>query len=162
MSKGKKPFIVETLQEEVKVFGTEFNVMAYRNENVVQTTLVSGSVGVNVKGKDKDDFQKIVPGEQFRLDKESGKMEVKAVDVFPYVAWKDGLFVSQNDDLESIMRKVARWFDVEVFYQNPRLKEKRFFGIMKKQTCLDEVLEIIAKAGNVRFNVNGRTVIVTE
>lgn len=82
--------------------------MAYRNENVVQTTLVSGSVGVNVKGKDKDDFQKIVPGEQFRLDKESGKMEVKAVDVFPYVAWKDGLFVSQNDDLESIMRKVAR------------------------------------------------------
>lgn len=53
-------------------------------------------------------------------------------------------------------------FDVEVFYQNPRLKEKRFFGIMKKQTCLDEVLEIIAKAGNVRFNVNGRTVIVTE
>lgn len=162
VTKGEKPFIVETSREEVKVFGTEFNVMAYRNENVVQTTLVSGSVGVNVKGKNKDDFQKIEPGEQFRLDKQSGKTEVEAVDVFPYVAWKDGLFVSRNDDLESIMRKVARWFDVEVFYQNPRLKEKRFFGIMKKQACLDEVLEIIAKAGNVRFNVNGRTVIVTE
>ena len=89
-------------------------------------------------------------------------MRIETVDVFPYVAWKDGLFVSRNDDLESIMRKVARWYDVEVFYQNPGLKEKRFFGIMKKQTCLDEVLEIIAKAGDVQFNVSGRTVIVKE
>lgn len=162
VSKDKKPFIVETVQEEVKVFGTEFNVMAYRDENVVQTTLIKGSVGVNVKGKNESDFRKIVPGEQFRLNKQSGEVEIETVDVFPYVAWKDGLFVSRNDDLESIMRKVSRWYDVEVFYQNQSLKEKRFFGIMKKQACLEEVLEIIAKAGNVQFNVNGRTVIVTE
>lgn len=162
VSKGGKPFIVETSREEVKVFGTEFNVMAYRNENVVQTTLIKGSVGVNVKGENKSDFRKIVPGEQFRLNKQSGEVKVETVDVFPYVAWKDGLFVSRNDDLESIMRKVSRWYDVEVFYQNQSLKEKRFFGIMKKQACLEEVLEIIAKAGNVQFNVNGRTVIVTE
>ena len=158
----KRPFIVETLQEEVKVFGTEFNVMAYRDEDVVQTTLVKGSVGINVKGERKDVFRRIVPGEQFRLHKQSGEVRIETVDVFSYVAWKDGLFVSRNDDLESIMRKVARWYDVEVFYQNPGLKEKRFFGIMKKQTCLDEVLEIIAKAGDVQFNVSGRTVIVKE
>ena len=158
----KQPFIVETLQEEVKVYGTEFNVMAYEDEGVLQTTLVKGSVGINVKGMEKGDFYKIVAGEQFCLDKQSGEVKINSVEVFPYIAWKDGLFVSQYDDLESIMRKISRWYDVDVFYQNSNLKKKRFFGIMKRQARLEEVLEIIAEAGEIRFSVNERVVTVTE
>ena len=82
--------------------------------------------------------------------------------MYSYVAWKDGLFVSQNDNLESILRKVARWYDVEIFYQNSSLKKKRFFGIMKRQTSLQEVLDVIAEAGDVHFRVNGRTVVVSD
>ena len=162
VTKGERPFIVETSLEEVKVFGTEFNVMAYEDEEELQTTLVKGSVGVLAKGMEVIGFQKIVPGEQFLLNRKTGKTEVVTVDVFPYVAWKDGLFVSQNDNLETILRKVARWFNVEIFYQNPELKQKRFFGIMKRQTRLQEVLDVIAKAGNVHFDVNGRVVLVRD
>ena len=162
VAKGERPFIVETSLEEVKVFGTEFNVMAYEDEKELQTTLVKGSVGVLAKGMEAIGFQKIVPGEQFLLNRKTGKTEVVTVDVFPYVAWKDGLFVSQNDNLETILRKIARWFDVEIFYQNPELKQKRFFGIMKRQTRLQEVLDVIAKAGDVHFEVNGRVVLVRD
>lgn len=162
VTKGERPFIVETSLEEVKVFGTEFNVMAYEDEEELQTTLVKGSVGVLAKGMEVIGFQKIVPGEQFLLNRKTGKTEVVTVDVFPYVAWKDGLFVSQNDNLETILRKVARWFNVEIFYQNPELKQKRFFSIMKRQTRLQEVLDVIAKAGNVHFDVNGRVVLVRD
>lgn len=162
VAKGERPFIVETSLEEVKVFGTEFNVMAYEDEKELQTTLVKGSVGVLAKGMEAIGFQKIVPGEQFLLNRKTGKTEVVTVDVFPYVAWKDGLFVSQNDNLETILRKIARWFDVEIFYQNPELKQKRFFGIMKRQTRLQEVLDVIAKAGDVHFDVNGRVVLVRD
>ena len=162
VAKGERPFIVETSLEEVKVFGTEFNVMAYEDEKELQTTLVKVSVGVLSKGMEAIGFQKIVPGEQFLLNRKTGKTEVVTVDVFPYVAWKDGLFVSQNDNLETILRKIARWFDVEIFYQNPELKQKRFFGIMKRQTRLQEVLDVIAKAGDVHFDVNGRVVLVRD
>ena len=162
VAKGERPFIVDTPLEEVKVFGTEFNVMAYEDEEELQTTLVKGSVGVLAKGMEAIGFQKIVPGEQFLLNRKTGKTEVVTVDVFPYVAWKDGLFVSQNDNLETILRKMARWFDVEIFYQNPELKQKRFFGIMKRRACLQEVLDVIAKAGDVHFDVNGRVVLVRD
>ena len=162
VAKGERPFIVDTPLEEVKVFGTEFNVMAYEDEEELQTTLVKGSVGVLAKGMEFIGFQKIVPGEQFLLNRKTWKIEIVPVDVFPYVAWKDGLFVSQNDNLETILRKMARWFDVEIFYQNPELKQKRFFGIMKRRACLQEVLDVIAKAGDVHFEVNGRVVLVRD
>ena len=162
VAKSEMPFIVETALEEVTVFGTKFNIMAYENEDVTQTTLVEGSVGVRVKEKKNADFRKIKPGEQFRLNKESAEIDVVKVNVFPYVAWKDGLFVSQNDNLEVIMRKLERWFDVEVFYQNPGLKKKRFFGIMERQSNLQAILEIISEAGDVRFEMKGRTLVVSE
>lgn len=159
---GPRPFIVETRIEEIKVFGTEFNVMHYDDEEQVQTTLVKGSIGVCLKNVSQEEYQKLIPGEQFVLDRQTGETMVRKVDVFPYVAWKDGLFVSQNDDLEMILRKVSRWFNVDIFYQNPELKKKRFFGIMKKQNSLENVLEIIEKAGNVKFRVNGNVVVVSE
>lgn len=162
VAKEERSFIVETRLEEVKVFGTEFNVMAYEDEEFFQTTLVKGSVGVCVKGVNMIDFQKIVPGEQFLLNRQTLETQILSVDVFTYVAWKDGLFVSRNDDLETILRKVSRWFDVEIFYQEPKLKKKRFFGIMKRQANLQEVLDVIEEAGDVHFNVNGRTVVVSE
>ncbi|WP_018337801.1 FecR family protein [Butyricimonas synergistica] len=162
VTQGESPFVVETSREEVKVFGTEFNVMAYEDEDISKTTLIKGSVGVRVKNTVSVEFQKIVPGEQFLLNRETGKPEIVKVDVYPYTAWREGLFVSRNDNLETILRKVARWFDVEIFYQNPGLKQKRFFGIMKRQTSLQEVLDVIAEAGDVHFNVKGRTVVVCE
>ena len=76
VAKGERPFIVETSLEEVKVFGTEFNVMAYEDEKELQTTLVKGSVGVLAKGMEAIGFQKIVPGEQFLLNRKTGKTEV--------------------------------------------------------------------------------------
>ena len=96
------------------------------------------------------------------MNRQTLETQILPVDVFTYVAWKDGLFVSRNDDLETILRKVSRWFDVEIFYQEPKLKKKRFFGIMKRQANLQEVLDVIAEAGDVHFNVNGRTVVVGE
>ena len=159
---GEIPFIVETRIEEIKVFGTEFNVMTYTDEQQMQTTLVKGSIGVRVKANLNEDYVKLTPGEQFLIDNETGETKVREVDVFPYIAWKDGLFVSQNDCLETIMIKVSRWFNVKIFYQNPDLKKKRFWGIMKKQNSLKDILEIIEKAGNLKCSVNGNTVVVSE
>ena len=156
------PFIVETKEEEIRVFGTEFNVMTYAEEKQMQATLVRGSIGVKMKVEPMKDYVKLIPGEQLLVDNQTREISVRKVDVFPYIAWKEGLFVSQNDDLETIMTKIARWYNVNVFYQNSYLKEKKFWGVMKKQDSLEKILEIIAKAGHVKFNVNDRTVIVTE
>ena len=103
-----------------------------------------------------------MPGEQFAINNQSGAVSVKKVDVFPYVAWTEGLFVSQNDNLETIMQKLARWYDVEVFYQNASLKTRKFWGVMKRKDTWKEILEVIAKAGQVKFEIQSKTVIVYQ
>lgn len=159
VSHGEEPFLVKTSKGVVKVFGTEFNVMAYSDEPEMQTTLITGSVGVSVR---QGNFEKIGPGQQFVVQHATGVTGVRTVNVLPFVGWKDGLFVSQNDNLEMIMRKIARWYDVEVVYQHAALKEKRFFGIMKKQNSLKEVLQIIAETGDVKFTIKDHCVVVSE
>ena len=159
---GKKPFIVETKGEEIKVFGTEFNVMTYAEEKQMETTLVKGSIGIKLKNASDKEYVRLMPGEQFAINNQSGAVSVKKVDVFPYVAWTEGLFVSQNDNLETIMQKLARWYDVEVFYQNASLKTRKFWGVMKRKDTLKEILEVIAKAGQVKFEIQSKTVIVYQ
>ena len=159
---GKKPFIVETKGEEIKVFGTEFNVMTYAEEKQMETALVKGSIGIKLKNASDKEYVRLMPGEQFAINNQSGAVSVKKVDVFPYVAWTEGLFVSQNDNLETIMQKLARWYDVEVFYQNASLKTRKFWGVMKRKDTLKEILEVIAKAGQVKFEIQSKTVIVYQ
>jgi len=159
VAESEVPFIVETCLGEVKVFGTEFNVMVYEEEQEMQTTLVKGSVGVRLEDTV---FHRIVPGEQFCRNRESGKYKIRTVELFPYVAWKEGLFVSRNEDLASIMRKIARWFNVEVVYAQEDLKKKRFFGIMKREMTLREVLDVIEETGEIVTRIENQKVFIDK
>jgi ferric-dicitrate binding protein FerR (iron transport regulator) len=150
----KMPFKVKVNNMEVEVLGTKFNVMAYDDEKTINTTLLEGSVSVSAKNND----VLLKQGQQAALNRVSGQMMVVKATA-DAVAWKDGLFRFNDTDLKTIMRQIARWYDVEVSYQGD-IPGRTFTGTMPRTVSLSHVLEVLTLS-NVHFKVIGRKIVVT-
>ena len=151
------PFIVDVKNSTVRVLGTSFDVRAYADENEVLTTLVQGSVRFSAGNKSVI----LKPGEQAVLDK-SGRVENRKVDTYLYTAWKDGVFAFNKQRLEEIMKVVARWYDVNVFWENASQKEVTFTGKMKRYDDFSKVVEILEMTGNTEFVVKENNIFIRE
>ena len=151
------PFRVEILQQIVEVLGTEFNVSGYTDEAAIYTTLVTGKVKVET---DSGENMVLAPGEQSMLDCRDGHLDKQEVDVEKVIAWKKGMFILEEQTLEQIMQKFARWYDMEVVYRDEELKNIIFKGVVPRYTELREVLNILEKTNEVKFDIEERTVIV--
>ena len=120
----KAPFIVETQAVKIRVLGTAFNVSAYSNDDVVQTTLVTGSVSFT--DIESSTEQIIKPGEQITYNITDQSIQVQKVNTDIYCSWRNGLFILEAQRLEDIMKRISRWYDVEVFYQSQEAKDLVF------------------------------------
>ena len=155
-----RPFIVRMNGAEVTVLGTSFNVNTYGDDGQIYTTLVNGSVRVSSVKNGQAEVLK--PGMQSVMDVQSGQLTVREVDVEPYVAWREGRFVFRAMTLDLIMRQLQRWYDFEVFYQNPELKDYEFRGVIKRDMDLDKVLSVIKVTTNVDFEVKGKVITIIK
>jgi ferric-dicitrate binding protein FerR (iron transport regulator) len=140
------PFKVQAGEQTIEVLGTHFNVMAYTDEASINTTLVEGSV--KVTNGEKSTI--IIPGQQSRL--KNGEFEVLSVDIDEVIAWKNGFFVFKNENLKSMMRKISRWYDVEVVYQG-NIVDKSFGGKISRSRNISELLKILESTGSIHFEV---------
>jgi hypothetical protein len=155
------PFIVRTKSMDVKVYGTEFNVMAYEDEELCQTTLLEGSVSVDLKNGDEViQSSMLKPDMQMEYSRGDLKGSVQYVDASLYLGWKDGLFQFNNENLGSILRKISRWYNVKFFTQNQSIQNIRFSGEMKRFEDFATILNLLELGSNVRFKVQGDVVIV--
>jgi transmembrane sensor len=147
------PFVVSTLKQEIRVLGTHFNVNAYTDEPEVSTTLLEGSVKIN-------DQVILKPGQQ-GISK--GKLlNVKAVNAADYIDWKSGEFNLSNDDFRSMMRKISRWYDVQVIYDDSAPEQVKLGGWISRTKNLSSILNIMQKTGKVHFKLEGRRVTVSR
>ena len=153
-----RPFVVRVNGAEVTVLGTSFNVNTYGDDGQIYTTLVNGAVRVSSVKNGQAEVLK--PGMQSVMDVQSGQLTVREVDVEPYVAWREGRFVFRAMTLDLIMRQLQRWYDFEVFYQNPELNE--FRGVIKRDMDLDKVLSVIKVTTNVDFEVKGKVITIIK
>lgn len=156
------PFIVVTDKQEVTVLGTHFNINSYRDEAATRTTLLEGSVRVAVAGAKSSlpAFSSILkPGEQAV---NNGNIRVEKVDMEEAVAWKNGSIVFKDKTLESIMRELSRWYDVDVVYTADAPKYETFSGAMSRTRNISTVLERMQTTGSVGFKIDGRTITVSN
>ena len=158
VSHSDKPFEVHGGGQCVRVLGTSFNVMAYGDESKVQTTLVSGSVRVVLDQSDKTVL--LTPGHQAEMDKNSGKITMREVNVENYIGWKDKLFMFDEEDMVTIMNKLARWYDVNVFFENSSVREERFSVDMPRHESFEEVLRLIEQTRSIEIGIEGNNVFV--
>lgn len=152
----KIPFIVRTNNSmDIKVLGTQFNVMAYDDEKSINTTLLEGSVQILKESG----TAFLEPGQAAILNKGTGKIKVAEADIDEAVAWKNGYFIFSNENIESIMRKVSRWYNIEVDYQG-NLSNKDFVGTISRDKNISELLKMLELTGAIHFKVDGRRVTV--
>ena len=88
-------------------------------------------------------------------------MEVKEVDILPYVTWKEGHFLFKNQSLEKIMDIMARWYDVNIFFVGPKVKNLHFSGEIDRYENIEKVLHMIGLTTNISFSINGKTITIT-
>ncbi len=139
---------------QVEVLGTHFNVNAYDDEGVIKTTLLEGSVKVS-KG---NDVGFIKPGQQARLYN-SGHIKIIAdVDAEDAISWKNGYFSFDKDDLPTVMRQIARWYDVEISYEG-NIPKREFGGKIDRNSNASQVLKILEES-KVHFRIEGKKIIV--
>ena len=154
-----KPFVVETKEVDVRVLGTSFNVNAYASERAVRTTLVSGKVQVsNRTGKE---VAVLNPGQQTVW--QGGCFSTQEVDALAFTAWIDGKFYfEEGATLKKITEQLQRWYDLDFIFSSERGKQFVFAGMIKKEYTANEIFSMIEKTTRVKFNVRGRTIIVSE
>lgn len=144
-----RPFIVRVSSVasgkgggEIQVLGTHFNVNAYDDENTIKVALLEGSIEVRPENG-ATDATRMRPGQQAQLNRK-GTVTLEQVDVDDVVSWKDGLFAFKNDNLEEVMRKLSRWYNVQVVYQPGLHNSQRFTGKIDRNLTLSEVLRELA------------------
>jgi ferric-dicitrate binding protein FerR (iron transport regulator) len=153
---ASKPFIVSKGETSVTVLGTHFNVNAYDDEVALRVTLLEGSVKVSAASK----VVTIKPGEQAQVNGGNtiGLVVNRGVDVDQVMAWKNGYFSFNHSDLETVMRQIARWYDVDVSYEG-KMPMMRFGGEVSRDNNLSQVLKILEES-KVHFKIEGKRIIV--
>lgn len=153
---AKMPFKVKSGQQIIEVLGTHFDVNAYADEPALKTTLLEGSVKVTVGQA----TALIKPGQQTIVNNtDLRKIIVSNADLEKEMAWKNGVFSFENDDLKSIMRQIARWYDVDVIYDG-EFPDDKFFGGIPRNSKLSAVAKIL-KLNNILLKIDGKTIRVS-
>ncbi|WP_316793919.1 FecR family protein [Pedobacter frigoris] len=154
-AKTRMPFIVVTDRAEIEVLGTHFNINSYADEPVSKTTLVEGSVAVRGSG-----FTKILtPGNQATIG--TGGLTVTEANIDEVLAWKNGYFIFDSEDIESVMRRISRWYDVDVIYEG-KIPNDRFGGTVSRFSNVSKVLSKLELTNKVHFRIEERRIIVTR
>ena len=144
------PFKVKTSSQTVEVLGTHFNIKAYADEQTTWTTLLQGSVKVE---NGQHDAVRLNPGQQLVNGQKGEWRAMEKTDTAAVLDWKNGEFIFSGESLESIMRKVSRWYDVSVEYKDNALKKELFYGSVSRWSNASEVLDMLALTGTIKFSI---------
>ena len=154
VSKTGQPFIVQTKGMKIEVLGTTFNISAYANEEY-QTTLVSGSVKVQTENGSN---RILKPSEQACITPGSNQINVRNVDTAFYTSWIHGKINFKDQRLDDIMKTLARWYDMDVVYENEATKELRFGCYVNRYNEITSLVKLLEQTGRVTVTVEGKTI----
>lgn len=140
---------IKAKEQTIADYGTEFNVNTYNDEPDSRTTLVEGSVKVNT--------QLLTPGEQAIIT--GGGLTVAKANIREVTAWLKGYFRFNGENIQTVMRELARWYNIEVKYEGQPSKEGYYLKISRSMK-ISEVLRVLERTNSVHFKIEGRRVTV--
>lgn len=153
---AKEPFVVHAGNTDVTVLGTRFDVSSYRNDALQKVVLAEGAVRVNAGNKD----VLLKPGLGAFIQKDEN-ISVSRVNVDAVLGWKNGMFIFDGESLGSIMKKMERWYNVQVQYEDGVNSKFHFTGRIKRFENITGLLNLIELTGKVKFGVVGNEVVVS-
>ncbi|MET4082184.1 transmembrane sensor [Pedobacter sp. UYP30] len=158
VAKNKKlPFYVNVNNAQIRVLGTHFNIAAYSDDEEMTTTLLEGSVQLTKN----DTHSMLKPGQKAVINNNTDNIVVSQANIEDAVAWKNGYFVFDNNDINGVMKKISRWYDVTVDYRAD-LSDQKFGGTFYRSKSIVELLQYLEKIGKIKFTIEGRRIIVMK
>ena len=151
------PFVVQTHLGEITVLGTEFNVNAYADTPVCYTTLVHGKVKFSTLNAE---TVTLSPGEQAVVFANSSTK--RKVDLEEYVGWVDGTYIFNNRPLGDIMKTFERWYDIQVYYETPNLRDITYSGNLKRYGTINSFLDALELTGDLTYKISGRNILIYD
>ena len=143
----ERPFIVRTSEVDIRVLGTVFNINAYPDGDYVRTTLVAGKVEAQC-GEERILME---PGMQVAYNKAMRQADYFPVDVHLFTSWKDGYYDFEEMSLGELMQVLSRWYNVQVKFAEPALKDLKFSGRLKRYEEVDLLFERLEYTKDVTF-----------
>lgn len=154
---ANRPFIIDANGYEIKVLGTSFNVSAYKSDDFMETTLVTGAV--EITGKEGEKFN-LVPEQMGRINNKDQSVAIEKVDTRYFTSWKDGIMYFDNLPLEELATRLERWYGVKIIFNNEKPKHLHFSGAVENSRNIQFLLNLISQTTHVKFVTNEKTITV--
>lgn len=150
-----QPFQVQTNDVNIEVLGTSFNVVSYKNESRSEVVLVEGKVKLlSTNSNDEDVIETMIPGQRSIYSQESKQIKNENVSVEKYIAWKNGDLIFQDDNMEEVVRRLSRWFNVEIVINDPEIKSYVYKAAFRNEN-LTQVLTLLKISAPIDYTIEG-------
>ena len=155
----KQPFRVNANELKVEVLGTSFNVVSYEDDTLSEVVLVSGRVELaSENGKIKKEFGAMHSGQRALYEKEKRKLFTEEVDVEKYIAWRDGKLIFRDDAMEEVVKRLSRWFNVEIAISDPEIKNYIYKATFKNENLI-QVLNLLKLSAPIDYRITNRRIL---
>ncbi len=156
---SSRQFVVHTAQQQIAVYGTHFNVSAYKNDLATRTVLVEGSVGVTYNGSE----TRITPGQMAitRRDNKQMGIQVKHVNTQKYTAWINGKLVFINQSFASILRQLERHYNITINNRYQAL-DKQVFTASFDGEKVENILDLFSRSRPFHYTKNDHVITITK
>lgn len=158
VTKDGTPFIVESLDLDVEVLGTEFNLCNYKSDPIAGVALVNGSVKVCTSSSE---FV-LQPNDHFMLDKRTHRISQTKTDTEQFTSWTRGEYIFKGQTLESIFMRLSKWYDFDVVYEAPEIRTMRFTGSFLKDNDLPYLMNQITSVAKLRYQIDDNTITLSN
>jgi ferric-dicitrate binding protein FerR (iron transport regulator) len=147
------PFVVGLGKINVRVLGTRFDVINYENENKTDVILESGNISLfQQTGREEKVLTSLRPGEMAVFDKENNSLSIKTAQTEKYTAWKEGKLIFRDDPMDEVVRKLNRWFNVQIEVADPEISEYIYTATFRNES-IDQILELLTISAPIRYQV---------
>ncbi|WP_320167894.1 FecR domain-containing protein [Mangrovibacterium marinum] len=158
------PFVVSTRNVDVEVLGTVFNLSAYNDDDFINTVLVEGGVLLKYGGNVLLGRQssQLYPGMLASYNTQTSSLNKQKINTQLYTSWREGYLVFEQQPLGDIAKKIARYYDVQVVFDDPALAKETFSGNLDLQNSASEVLRVVAQIVNARIEQRDNQLIISK
>jgi len=169
------PFYVRTSDIRIKVLGTKFNVKSYPDDKTIETTLLSGLVEIEtlspvagggrkliLKPNQKATFRKNIEHItiQNEINEPLSPRGIKEIGIFedidttPITSWKDSRLIFINEPFESLLKKMERWYDVDISLKDSAVNSLSYTGVFQDETVEQALKALKVATPNLNYTMN--------
>ena len=146
-----QPFQVKVKDLDIEVLGTSFNVVSYDDEKQAEVVLVEGKVKLSVETDQGEKvFGTMQPGQRTVYKEDNNSVESEEVVVEKYIAWRDGNLIFRDDKMEDVVRRLSRWFNIEIVINDPEIKNYVYKATFRNEN-LSQVLNLLKLSAPIDY-----------